>query len=67
MTSSRDTSRADSPAATIFVLEDEPDIALGLEGDLTAEQRARLLEIAGKCPTARLLAQPLVLACRLTD
>lgn len=38
-----------------------------LEGDLTAEQRARLLEIAGKCPTARLLAEPLVLACRLTD
>jgi putative redox protein len=38
-----------------------------LEGDLTAEQRARLLEIAGKCPTARVLAQPLVLACRLAD
>ena len=27
----------------------------------------RLLEIASKCPTARRLAQPLVLACRLTD
>ena len=38
-----------------------------LEGDLTAEQRARVLEIAGKCPTARVLAQPLVLACRLAD
>jgi putative redox protein len=38
-----------------------------LEGDLTAEQRTRLLEIAGKCPTARVLAQPLVLACRLAD
>jgi putative redox protein len=38
-----------------------------LEGDLSAEQRARLLEIAGKCPTARALGQPLVLVCRLAD
>lgn len=38
-----------------------------LEGNLTDDQRARLLEIAGKCPTARLLAQPLMLSCHLAD
>ena len=36
-----------------------------LEGDLTPEQRARMLEIAGRCPTARILAQPLILDCKL--
>jgi putative redox protein len=40
---------------------------LTLEGDLSAEQRARLVEIAGRCPTARLLSQPLLLECRLAD
>ena len=40
---------------------------LTLEGGLSAEQRARLVEIAGRCPTARLLSQPLLLECRLAD
>ncbi len=38
-----------------------------LEGDLTPEQRARMLEIAGRCPTARILSQPLMLDCKLAD
>lgn len=38
-----------------------------LEGDLTPEQRARMLEIAGRCPTARILSQPLILDCKLVD
>ena len=38
-----------------------------LEGDLTPEQRARMLEIAGRCPTARILSQPLILDCKLAD
>jgi len=38
-----------------------------LEGDLTPEQRARMLEIAGRCPTARILSQPLLLECTLAD
>lgn len=37
-----------------------------LEGDLTDEQRQRLLEIAGKCPTHRLLAHGLQLDCTLS-
>ena len=37
-----------------------------LEGDLTDEQRQRLLEIAGKCPTHRALAQGLWLDCELS-
>lgn len=36
-----------------------------LEGALDAEQRARLLEIAGKCPVHRTLQGPLVLEERL--
>ena len=36
-----------------------------LEGDLTPEQRTRILEIAGRCPTARILSQPLILDCKL--
>ena len=38
-----------------------------LEGDLTPEQRARMLEIAGRCPTARILSQPLILDSKLAD
>ncbi len=38
-----------------------------LGGDLTPEQRARMLEIAGRCPTARILSQPLILDCKLAD
>lgn len=38
-----------------------------LSGDLTPEQRARMLEIAGKCPVARSLGQPLLLIASLVD
>lgn len=36
-----------------------------LEGELTDEQRQRLLDIAGKCPTHRILAHGLRLDCAL--
>jgi putative redox protein len=38
-----------------------------LAGDLSAEQRERLLEIANRCPMHRTLTQPLVIASRLAD
>ena len=38
-----------------------------LEGDLTVAQRARLLEIANKCPVHRALEQPLVIASEVAD
>lgn len=38
-----------------------------LQGDLTEEQRRRLLEIANKCPIHRTLATPQVFATRLKD
>ena len=38
-----------------------------LEGDLSPEQRARMVEIASRCPTARILSQPLILDCKLAD
>ena len=38
-----------------------------LEGDLTIEQRARLLEIANKCPVHKALEQPLVIESALVD
>jgi len=41
--------------------------SLTLEGDLSPEQRTRLVEIAARCPTARILAQPVMLECRLAD
>ncbi|WP_371322594.1 OsmC family protein [Dechloromonas sp. ZY10] len=36
-----------------------------LRGDLNPEQRQRMLEIAGKCPIARALGQPLLLEAEL--
>lgn len=39
--------------------------AVTLEGTLDAEQRARLLDIAGKCPVHRLLEGPVALEQRL--
>ena len=41
--------------------------SLTLEGDLSPDQRTRLVEIAARCPTARILAQPVTLECRLAD
>lgn len=38
-----------------------------LEGDLSDEQRQRLLEIANKCPLHRALSQPLLLASTLAE
>ena len=38
-----------------------------LDGDLSGEQRARLLEIANRCPVHRALAQPLVIESGLAD
>ena len=41
--------------------------AITLEGDLTVEQRARLLEIANNCPVHKALEQPLVIESALVD
>ena len=38
-----------------------------LEGDLSVEQRVRLLEIANKCPVHKALEQPLVIESTLVD
>lgn len=38
-----------------------------LEGDLTSEQRQRMLEIANKCPVHRALTQSFQLDCSLVD
>lgn len=38
-----------------------------LEGELSEEQRQRLLEIAEKCPLHRALSQPLLIASTLTE
>ncbi len=40
---------------------------LTLEGPLSPEQRQRLLEIAGRCPIARLLEPVMLLECSLAD
>ena len=40
--------------------------SITLDGDLTAEQRQRLLEIANKCPVHRALSQSFLLDCSLT-
>jgi putative redox protein len=41
--------------------------SISLDGELSAEERARLLEIANKCPIHRALDQPLVIASQLVD
>ncbi|NJD25552.1 MAG: OsmC family protein [Betaproteobacteria bacterium] len=38
-----------------------------LDGDLAPEVRARMLEIANRCPVHRALSHPLVIATRLAD
>ena len=38
-----------------------------LDGDLSPEERARLLEIANKCPVHRALSQPLAIETELAD
>ena len=38
-----------------------------LDGELNAEQRQRLLEIANKCPVHRALSQSFLLDCALND
>lgn len=40
-------------------------LEITLEGNLSGEQRQRLHEIAGKCPTHRLLAHPLAIESHL--
>jgi putative redox protein len=42
----------------------EMSISLRFEGPLTAEQRERLAEIAGRCPVKRTLSQPIVFKTR---
>jgi len=42
----------------------EVTISLQFEGPLTAEQRERLAEIAGRCPVKRSLSQPIVFQTR---
>lgn len=49
------------------VIRDRILRTIALEGELTPEQRARMLEIAGRCPTARVLSQPLLLDCQLAE
>jgi putative redox protein len=46
-------------------LLDHIDVDLELEGELDAEQRARLLEIANKCPVHRTLTSHIVISTRL--
>jgi putative redox protein len=46
---------------------DRIDLAITLDGDLSPAERQRLLEIANKCPTHRVLEQPLRIDSRLTD
>lgn len=43
------------------------DLELTLEGDLSDEQRARLLDIAGKCPVHRSLEHPIHIETRLVE
>lgn len=43
------------------------ELEITLIGELSAEQRQRLLEIADKCPTHRLLQEPLRIDSRLAD
>lgn len=47
------------------VMRDRIHRDITLEGDLSAEQRQRLLEIANKCPVHRALSQSIQLDCEL--
>jgi putative redox protein len=47
------------------VSRDRIERTISIEGDLSAEQRQRLLEIANKCPTHRALSQSLVIESAL--
>jgi putative redox protein len=47
------------------VMRDRIHRDITLEGDLSAEQRQRLLEIANKCPVHRALSQSIQLDCKL--
>ena len=49
------------------ILRDRIVRMITLEGDLTVEQRLRLLEIANKCPVHKALEQPLVIESTLVD
>lgn len=46
---------------------DHIERVITLEGDLSPEQRARLLEIANKCPTHKILQQPLRIDSQLAE
>lgn len=47
------------------VTRDRINRTITLEGDLSDEQRQRLLEIANKCPVHRALSQSILLDCAL--
>lgn len=49
------------------VMRDRINRSITLAGELSEEQRQRLLEIANKCPVHRALSQSMVLACELTE
>ncbi|WP_263769167.1 OsmC family protein [Propionivibrio soli] len=46
---------------------DRIERTITLEGDLTAEQRARMLEIANKCPVYRTLCSDIDIRSRVTE
>jgi uncharacterized OsmC-like protein/fermentation-respiration switch protein FrsA (DUF1100 family) len=46
---------------------DQIDLVIGMEGDLDAEQRKRLLEIADKCPVHRTLTSEIHMVTRAAD
>lgn len=48
------------------VMRDRISRDITLEGDLSEEQRQRLLEIANKCPVHRALSQSMLLDCALS-
>jgi len=51
--------------ASKSVMLDHIDRELEIDGDLSAEQRTKLLEIADKCPVHRTLSQPVRIATTL--
>ena len=46
---------------------DQIDRVIGMEGNLDAEQRKRLLEIADKCPVHRTLTSEIRIVTRAAD